>query len=256
MKVYTYYDNIEHADLKFSGQDRLLTAWQSSWSDKGFTPVILNDEDAKKNKFYDEYISKLRDIHKQITNVPLSQYGLSCYLRWLAYTTIDTSQPVYVMDYDIINTGINTNGLSDFHDQLKLFSFCCPCFVSGTPTQFMWLCEQFVDISEHNIRYIKKQHQERNHPGNCYHDNEFFIYNRGILSDQIFFSRKDPMICGFMADQDMSNKLVHVSHNSAQQFKRGNNDRILFDIDSDTIKSVQKKSINDIRLFIINSILN
>jgi len=43
MKIYTYYQNINHGP-----QNELIDLWKISWSNHGYEPIVLNLQDAKR----------------------------------------------------------------------------------------------------------------------------------------------------------------------------------------------------------------
>lgn len=161
MKIYTYYQDISH-----SSQSKLIDLWKISWTRRGYEPVVLNLEDAKKNPYFETLNMEMRRIFKEITNKQISDYGMSCWFRWLAYAT-QQEEKFYVSDYDAININFPT---TEPNDKLHLMDFDCPFLASGTPSQFDKLCNSFVDISQTRMSVLKKH-------VNHYHDQEFFHYN-------------------------------------------------------------------------------
>ena len=161
MKIYTYYQNINH-----SKQNELIDLWKISWSRQGYKPIVLNLENAKRHPYFDALNTEMRRIFKEITGRLISDYGMSCWFRWLAYAT-QADEKFYVSDYDAINVNFP---ITEPRDKLHLMDFACPFFASGTPIQFENLCKTFVEVSEKRIEALKSQ-------ANYYHDQEFFQYN-------------------------------------------------------------------------------
>lgn len=161
MKIYTYYQNINH-----SSQKELIDLWKISWSRHGYEPIVLNLEDAKKHSYFETLNSEMRRIFNEITGRTITDYGMSCWFRWLAYA-IQEDEKFYVSDYDAINLNFL---VSEPNDQLHLMDFACPFLASGTPKQFEQLCKAFVEVSNQRIEILKQQ-------ANHYHDQEFFEYN-------------------------------------------------------------------------------
>lgn len=161
MKIYTYYQNINH-----NNQPELIDLWKISWSRQGYEPIVLNLEDAKRHPYFETLNTEMRRIHNEITGKQISDYGMSCWFRWLAYAT-QTDEKFYVSDYDAINVNFPTIEPSD---QLHLMDLACPFLASGTPTQFENLCKAFVGVSNQRIDILKRQTDH-------YHDQEFFQYN-------------------------------------------------------------------------------
>ena len=161
MKIYTYYDNIN-----FSDQEELIDLWKLSWSRRGFDPVVLSLSSAQSHPYYDEFINKIKHIVKYTTGKDCSPYGLSCWVRWMAYATQE-EEKFYVSDYDAINLNFNP---TTPNDKLHLMDDCCPFMASGTPSQFEKLCHMFVGVSMNRLDVLKGL-------VTVDHDQEFFAYN-------------------------------------------------------------------------------
>lgn len=241
MKIYTYYENIQ-----YDNQQEMLRLWQTSWKNSGFDPIVLSLEDAKKHSFYKEFVDQLKDLHFRIMNKPINDYGLSCYVRWLAYST-QQDEYFYVSDYDCINNGlepvINT-------DKLHLMDGACPCFASGEPNQFKNLCHLFVDVSLQRIEDIILKTKEHK----WYHDQEFCDLNlmnsnnvkaTEILkaNNIIMTSHRKNGVGPFEVGKKNTLKVLHISHQNAKNIKT-------------TIKEFEKMSINDLRVLLMEKITN
>jgi len=161
MKIYTYYQNINH-----SSQNKLIDLWKISWSRQGYLPIVLNLDDAKRHPYFDTLNREMPRIFKEITGRTITNYGMSCWFRWLAYAT-QAEEKFYVSDYDAIN---NNFPIKEPENTLHLMDSFCPFFASGNPKQFENLCKSFVNISIERMEFLKKQ-------ANHYHDQEFFVYN-------------------------------------------------------------------------------
>jgi hypothetical protein len=165
MKIYTYYE-----EINFPQQKEMLELWRKSWTQMGFEAIVLNQQDAKKSPDYDLFVRKMQYIFQEITNQELTPYGLSCFVRWLAYSTVsDQEEKFLVSDYDVINSG-GWKTSDPLIDGLHLFDDACPCMASGTAKDFKKLCDLFFEITILRLPKIKEQ-------ANHYHDQEFFLYN-------------------------------------------------------------------------------
>jgi hypothetical protein len=161
MKIYTYYQ-----DINFNEQNELIDLWKISWSRQGYKPIVLNLEDAKKHPYFEVLNTEMRRIFNEITGRVISDYGMSCWFRWLAYAT-QADEKFYVSDYDAININFP---VIEPKDKLHLMDNSCPFLASGTPKQFENLCKAFVNVSNERIEVLKQQTDH-------YHDQEFFQYN-------------------------------------------------------------------------------
>jgi len=166
MKIYTYYQNMNHSDQNDAIQNELIDLWKISWSRHGYEPIVLNLEDAKKHSYFETLNTEMRRIFKEITNNEISDYGMSCWFRWLAYAT-QTEEKFYVSDYDAINVNFP---ITEPNDKLHFMDSACPFLASGTPKQFENLCKAFVEVSNERLEILKNQ-------ANHYHDQNFFMHN-------------------------------------------------------------------------------
>lgn len=204
MKIYTYHQDISH-----SSQNELIDLWKISWSRQGYEPIVLNLQDAKKHSYFETLNTEMRRIFKEIINNEISEYGMSCWFRWLAYAT-QSDEKFYVSDYDAINVNFP---ITEPNDKLHLMDDFVPFFASGTPNQFENLCKAFVEVSNKRIEILKEK-------ANHYHDQEFFQYN--FMPDHndsyeklrnqydIVMTRDRSKFGGVDIDLDLS--VYHVSH--------------------------------------------
>ena len=202
MKVYTYYENIN-----FKQQNRLIKLWKNSWIKHGFEAIVLNRTDAEKHPFCAEFIQKLSSLHQSIANKPIDRYGLSCWLRWLAYAT-QPEEKFYVSDYDVINHHFNP---IEPDNVLHLMDGDCPCIASGTASQFNDLCKTFVNVPEKHLTSFIEMYNEMKFVH--YHDQEFFTLYFKQNKDAIKATRKREVFFGIPGEGEFWKKqLVHYGH--------------------------------------------
>ena len=197
MKIYTYYQPID----RFLYQDQLIALWQKSWKKQGFEPIVLSLEDAQKHSFYQTYIQELKNLHLQIQKQQLTEYGLSCYNRWLAYATQE-KEPFLVSDYDVINLNLKPESITII-DQIHFMDRWCPCLVSGTPEQFQEFCKDIISLTKSNISKLQTINMH------WYHDQEFVLNFKDVLTNKYIIDR-----CPILWQ-----KVKHYSHNDVQKIK-------------------------------------
>jgi len=214
MKVYTYYQ-----DINAKHQSRLLTLWGNSWSNNGFEAIVLTEADVKSHPFYEEFTQRLIYLNRHITDGRLlSKYGMSCWVRWLAYTT-RPEEKFFVCDYDIINHNFTPIVPSD---DLFLLDGDCPCVASGKPSQFLELCKKIVNITEDNLQEFISLYKELGF--GHFHDQEFFTIARKLGLGNINTSRNRDAFLGTPEQGEFWKKqLVHYSHNARFLFAEKRN---------------------------------
>jgi len=242
MKIYTYYE-----DINFKKQNELLNLWKISWEKMGFTPIVLNLDDAKKDPRYQDFCKKMKFIFAKITGKKLSSYGLSCFVRWLAYSTVENKEErFFVSDYDVINSG-KWKTWHPITNKLHFYDSACPCLASGNAQEFDRLCDAFFDIT---IKRLDVLQAKANH----YHDQEFFMYNfmpeENVNAEELwikynmFFSRRRcEDIAPFGTDCDEKVRAFHISHHNTKI------------IQSENPEKYQNQNLDQVRLSIVKDIL-
>lgn len=205
-KIYAYHEQL------FENQSELLELWKESWERGGFEPVILTQEDAQKSPYYDEFLTSIKQIHLDITGFNIRNYGIACYIRWLAYSTQEDEGAFYVSDYDVINNGFD--GAREFSHKLNHLGGHCPCVASGSSEQFLEFCKDIINVS---IKYkddIKRKYQNKNYV--WYHDQEFLAINREIASELYNIVPNKRYITQYEHGETnlLKASLIHVPHTS------------------------------------------
>jgi len=244
MKIYTYYENIN-----FNEQNELLELWKASWKSKGFEPIVLGIEDAKKSEDYDSFCKKMKLIYKKVTQKELKPYGLSCFVRWLAYSTVEDKESRFlVSDYDVINSG-KWKTWHPITNKLHFYDADCPCLASGTPKEFKELCNAFFEVTMKRIGILKKK-------ADHYHDQEFFTYNcmeqnnseveeLWIKYNMFFSRRRCEDVAPFGTNCDEKVRAFHISHHNThvikdmypEKYKNLADDKVRIEIVKEILKS-------------------
>lgn len=210
MKIYTYYQ-----DLDFSAQQELIDLWKISWSRQGYEPIVLHLEDAKKHSYFEDFNLEMRRIFKEIIGKEITDYGMSCWFRWLAYASVNKSnEKFYVSDYDAININFP---IVEPNDKLNLLCGNCPFIASGTSKQFENLCKAFVEISKNRLQELK----HINHHA-WFHDQNFFMYNHEICQSKKYDILITKDQTKFSAIHDTLPLVCHVSHVAVENFLKHN----------------------------------
>ena len=222
MKIYTYYENID-----FNHQDRLLDFWKSSWEIHGVDAIVLTQSDVQNHPFYEEFLNRLEQIHIKLTNNNPSKYVLSCWVRWLAYST-QKEEKFYVSDYDVINHNFKP---MEPEDVLCLLDGNCPCIASGTPSQFYQLLKDIINFSENHFDILKAEYDQLYYiiPNGerrllPYHDQTFFQICKKINPNLVKMSRNRQTFLGTpLASNFWEKQVVHYGYSSCIKYCEQNN---------------------------------
>lgn len=232
MKIYTYFE-----EINFHEQEQLIDLWIESWRNQGFDPVVLSRIDAEKHDFYQEFITRIENIHNEILNKPIGSYGMSCYLRWLAYANSIKSNS-FVSDYDVINIKLSVD--QKLSDKLMFYDSCCPCFASGDAKHFIRFCHDIIDISEQNLSNLKNKNIQP-----WYHDQEFLVHNIDDFKSLNYVSMDcneptERLIQQYEHNNKfimVDSKVIHFSHGSVgytkekfSEFKNKNSDELRIEL--------------------------
>ena len=210
MKICTYYENIG-----FAKQDELVELWIKNWEQHGFEPIVLGKEHAEQHPYYEEFCTSIKTLHQQIMGHSIQEYGMSCWVRWLAYAGLSDNTPFYASDYDIFNNGFSIENIPE--EQLHFMDYACPCFTSGTSEQFEKLCRVFVDISTQNLQQLQGS-------VDCiwYHDQELLLHNISDIKEVDFIKMTSEPNVGLYNHK--SKKIFEVTHFAHQSIIQARND--------------------------------
>lgn len=213
MKIFTYHENIN-----FKNQLELVQLWKKSWEMQGFEACILTREDAERSPYYKEFVTNIKQVHIDIAGHEIRPYGLSCYLRWLAYSVQKDQELFLVSDYDVINKNFKTNEIIESCDKISFMDRYCPCLAYGSSEQFLTFCKNIISISNQNKDSIKQNYQIKSL--SHYHDQEFLLLNHGILFNyNICPARKYVALYEHNNPEMEKYNLFHIAHRSVHEAK-------------------------------------
>jgi hypothetical protein len=90
----------------------LIKLWKKSWSDNGWTPIVLGLEDSKNNPLYNKIDLKNYTSNLYKNSINDSKYLELCYSRWFAYGCDDGVWS----DYDVMNYGFTPDDMESIKD--------------------------------------------------------------------------------------------------------------------------------------------
>lgn len=138
MKVIAF-----HAAIPSVARDEwLIDKWRETWSQHGWTPVLLDRSCAERHPKY-------QGLQRTLQRMPASPNGwdweATCFLRWLATAEAAKGEPwVFAGEYDVLNFGVRPEqiqagpkmGFTDGHTVSPA--------VFGTPRQFESLVDALI----------------------------------------------------------------------------------------------------------------
>ena len=96
--VFTYYAPIHVMPDLWSpdSQQRLLSIWRRSWAARGWNPIVLGEDDAKRHPQYEELRAKFWALPTPYGH----DFEGPCFMRWAAMSAVGGGM---LTDYDAIN---------------------------------------------------------------------------------------------------------------------------------------------------------
>jgi len=176
MNIYTFHEDLDSSH-ELETQNELMSLWKNSWVNNGWNPIVLNNDLAKTHHYYKEFSKSMKLIHAKITGNKIKKYGLYCYTRWLAFSALESDEPIFVCDYDLINNGLKPRDIIQ-EGGIHFMSDYCPCFVSGSSHSFFKLTKVFKNISEMRVDSLKNNiFTSSGLKSNIYHDQDVLVNN-------------------------------------------------------------------------------
>ena len=101
--VLAYFEPVDNMQFSKDSFD-LLERWKSNWLSQGWNPIILNQDTAKRNPYFNKINFKSMLKKFRVFRLHQGEYLTQCFLRWLAYTqfVFDNGSTVWC-DYDVYN---------------------------------------------------------------------------------------------------------------------------------------------------------
>lgn len=145
MKIHTYYEFI---DDQYEPQDRIIDVWRRSWAAKGWEPVVLGPEVARRHELY--YAIETLGDRWLLNSVLKPAYALACYRRWMAYE-IACEDVLRWSDYDVMNADYpvpsDPNGIRDVGGLWLADDDAVPCVGGATKDALRSLNRMFRNVA-------------------------------------------------------------------------------------------------------------
>jgi hypothetical protein len=208
-KIYTYFDELSNEnDIK------LLSLWKDSWQKNGFDTIVLNEGDAKKSSYYDEFVVEIKKIHMDVCGSEISNRSLSGYLRWLAYSTQEENESFFVSDLDVVNRCMTVDEIKVPKDEITFLNVYDPCLVYANKDQFLSFCKDIVSVSIENKEFLKDKQLD------YYHDTDFLWLNRKKIKLNYNISRGEQYVGSYSMEYESlaKYKIFQVTEESIDLF--------------------------------------
>ncbi|XP_071812727.1 uncharacterized protein [Apostichopus japonicus] len=223
--VYTYYQpkkDIAADELSAAGVT--LKAWKSAWSDAGWRPRVISENDARKHP---EYMS-LRTRFERLPTTNVAEYELSCFLRHVAMAAVGGG---WMADYDVLPFHLPKCTKPFNRGEFTAYQLYTPCLVSANSSEYTRIARLMADIQWRDSPEIfsvnGKFHVSDMHVlQKLFKDRKIKTMRVVMEAKEIF---KTPFSCerslGYRATPTGMSKLpwaVHYSHSSLGAIRKAN----------------------------------
>lgn len=148
--IHTYYHPVPEISTVDSG--KLIDLWADAWKQRGWNPVVLGDEDARKNPLY----NAARMVFEKFPTINPRGYEMSCWMRWLAMANVGG----YMSDFDLFPNDTDKFTVSKKHHDCPAFFYSgndrdkmIPCFVKATKEEYQNIVVRFLSLSPKGKHY-------------------------------------------------------------------------------------------------------
>lgn len=147
--AYCYFQ-----EIGFPPQKDLLDLWARSWANRGWNPVILTEDDAKKSSYYEYVLAAAKRL--PTVNDPL--YSQANYLRYCALHAVGGG---LLTDYDVINYDLQPYHLDDIRKNRPFVRFHVGGFVWLNKVSVAFFCQAIMRMKSfmhETMTYDEKPH--------------------------------------------------------------------------------------------------
>ena len=230
MEIFSYFEDIESDLPHFHSQKRLLELWGDSWAQKGFCPIVLNANTAKKSPYYKRFLYVVQTLFYEIVGCKMPPYEEACWMRWLAYSTLGKKEPFLVCDYDVINNCFPRPSLPAnkyFPKGLTIWhGTACPAVASGTSEDYLNMCKSVERVNpEHYRSWLLTKTYKDFHDQiflNAAVDQKYTLCQIGLQWSYLKMNAQNSIVGHFGETKGQIKQLLHVSTRSSHQTIQAN----------------------------------
>lgn len=150
MNVYTYFDSCFVSEIA----QETLKIWDRSWKERGWNPIVLNEESAKSHPFYAAFSQKI----KSFPSVNGERFDYHAFMRWLAIANLGGNDFVVTTEPDVLNYGVNSDDVIQKFSDLDIHTNV-PAMIVAKPIAMERFC---AHVMSHTINE-NDHHEGRPH---------------------------------------------------------------------------------------------
>ena len=152
--IYTFFQmKINKNGKEDTGgkHDVMLQTWKESWAARGWNPIVLNLDDARKHPDFDYYSKKFEDLTPGEAFIFGGSYNYMCLMRWLAMAAQNTD--AWMSDYDTYPMHIRKgDGLYlPNNGKFTVYERFVPSLMSASATEWNTVAIQVIEQVLHKL---------------------------------------------------------------------------------------------------------
>ncbi|XP_071812736.1 uncharacterized protein [Apostichopus japonicus] len=223
--IYTYYQPIKgQAVDELSAAEVTLKAWKSAWSDAGWRPRVISEDDARKHP---EYIS-LRTRFERLPTINVKEYEMSCFMRHVAMAAVGGG---WMSDYDVLPFNLPKCTKPFNRGEFTVYHLYTPSLVSANSSEYTRVATLMADInwrdSPEVFSYEGQFHVSDMHVLKKLFKDRKLQTMQVVMEAKVIF--KTPFSCDLLLNNrpttnDMPKYMwaVHYSHESLRIIRKAN----------------------------------
>ncbi|XP_071853039.1 uncharacterized protein [Apostichopus japonicus] len=139
--IYTYFQSLSNDKDTFKkDKENTLETWNNAWSSAGWTPRIINEDDAKRHPSY----QALREKFATFPTRGNAEYEIACFLRYLAMAAVGGG---WMSDFDVLPINFPASTERCHNGALTVYQRFVPALVSGNASEYTRVATLMADIS-------------------------------------------------------------------------------------------------------------
>ncbi|XP_071853024.1 uncharacterized protein [Apostichopus japonicus] len=138
--IYTYFQSLsDDKDTVKKDKENTLETWNNAWSSAGWTPRIINEDDAKRHPSY----QALREKFATFPTRGNAEYEIACFLRYLAMAAVGGG---WMSDFDVLPINFPASTERCHNGALTVYQRFVPALVSGNASEYTRVATLMANI--------------------------------------------------------------------------------------------------------------
>ncbi|KAJ8020310.1 hypothetical protein HOLleu_39873 [Holothuria leucospilota] len=195
--IHTYFQkrtNIAEKDVK--EHNDTINAWKRTWSQAGWNPRVLSEDDAKMHPEYD----MLQKKFFALPTINQKEYEMACFLRHVAMAAVGGG---WMSDYDVIPLRMPKCVEPLNEGRYTVYEHYTPSLVSGSGEEFTRISKMMANIDWREHPGLYDRVRERPHVSDM-HLFSLFVKNATVESMLVVIGASNLFVQPFLCNRTWS----------------------------------------------------